>query len=336
MGLVLLLPSLVMLVLLLCFESLPHVRAQSTTTTTTTTASGSSSTREARTLDALLQQYAYRALVNPKTGTIYNATQLPSNLTGIEVGALRLRSGSLRRKGFQMYNEFGIPNGLIESPYVERLVLVYQNLGNWSTMYYPLPDYTYLAPVLGLLAYDGSNLSATNLSELDINTSDEPILVKFRDVKSAPQGTIAKCVWFDLKGSSNFSNVTGGNTCSSSQQGHFSIVVKSTTPPAPASPAPAGAPKGGAVPNAPREGKKKSKRKLWIIVGSVLGGLALLVVLSFLVLWMNKYKQKKKMQQMERVSELGEALQMASIGDTKAPAATVMRTQPILEHEYAP
>jgi hypothetical protein len=27
---------------------------------------------------------------------------------------------------------------------------------------------------------------------------------------------------------------------------------------------------------------------------------------------------------------------MASIGDTKAPAATVTRTQPTLEHEYAP
>ncbi|TKY65636.1 hypothetical protein E2542_SST08496 [Spatholobus suberectus] len=330
-----LLPSLVMmLVLVLCFESLPSVRAQSTTTSP-----GSSSTREeAKALDALLQQYAYRALVNPKTGIIYSATHLPSNLTGIEVAALRLRSGSLRRKGFQAYNEFGIPKGLIGNPYVERLVLVYQNLGNWSTRYYPLPNYTYLAPVLGLLAYDGSNLSATNLSELDIDTSDGPILVKFRDVKPAPHGAVAKCVWFDLQGSSNFSNVTGGNTCSSSQQGHFSIVVKSTAPPAPApvSPAPSGAPpKGGPAPSAQGGGEKDNKT-VWIIVGSVVGGLALFVLLSLLVLWMSKYKQKKKMQQMERAAEVGEPLQMASIGDTKAPAATVTRTQPTLEHEYAP
>ncbi|KAK7340088.1 hypothetical protein VNO77_20782 [Canavalia gladiata] len=333
MGL-LLLPSLVTLVLVLCFVSLPpHVRAQSSTTT------APGSREEAKALDALLQKYAYRAFVNPKTGIIYNATQLPSNLTGIEVAALRLRSGSLRRKGFKMYNEFGIPKGFIESPYVERLVLVYQNLGNWSTRYYPLANYTYLAPVLGLLAYDGSNLSATSLSELDVNASEDPILVKFRDVKSPPHGTVAKCVWFDLQGSSNFSNVTGGNTCSSSQQGHFSIVVKSTTPPpAPVSPpAPAaGAPKKGPTPSAQGKGEKKSNKKVWIIIGSVVGGLALLVLLSLLVLWMNKYKQKKKMQQMERAADVGEPLQMASVGDTKAPAATVTRTQPTLEQEYAP
>lgn len=311
MGLNLLLPSLVMLVLvlLLCFESLPHIRAQSTTSS-------------AKALDAVLQQYAYKALVNPKTGTIYNADQLPSNLTGIEVSALRLRSGSLKRKGFKMYNEFEIPQGLVVSTYVERLVLVYQNLGKFSTRYYPLANHTYLTPVLGLLVYDSSNLSATNLSELDISASGDPILVKFRNVKPAPHGAVAECVWFDLKGSSSFSIVTGGNTCSTSQQGHFSIVVKSTTPPAPP------------VPSA--HGGKKKSGKVWIIVGSIIGGLALLALLLFLALWMNQCTKKKKMQRMERVAELGEPLQMASVGDTKAPAATVTRTQPTLEHEYAP
>ncbi|CAI8612978.1 unnamed protein product [Vicia faba] len=238
-------PSIVMLVLLLfCFVSLSHVRAQS------------SSNSEAKALDVVLQQYAYKSLVNPKTGTIYNATQLPSSLTGVKVSALRLRSGSLRRKGFHMYNEFDIPNGLIVKPYVERLVFVYQNL------------------------------------ELEINPSGDPISVKFQDVKSPPRGSVAKCVWFDLKGGSNFSNVKGGNTCSTSQQGHFSIVVKSV------------------VPLGPKD-----------------RGEALCI---------NKYKHKKKMQGMERAADSGETLQMASVGDTKAPAATVTRTQPTLEHEYAP
>ncbi|XP_004492594.1 uncharacterized protein [Cicer arietinum] len=300
---------LVFLLVLMCFESLPHVKAQL------------SSNKEAKALDVILQQYAYKALVNPKTGTIYNATQLPSNLTGIKVSSLRLRSGSLRRKGFHMYNEFDIPKGLIVSPYVERLVLVYQNLdNNWSNRYYPLPNYTYLAPILGLLAYDGSNLSATNLSELDVDASGDTILVKFQDVKSPPHGTVAKCVWFDLQGSSNFSNVKKGNTCSTSQQGHFSIVVKSTVSPA--------------IPS--QEGEKKKSKKVWIIVGSVVGGLVLLVVVLFLILCVKKYKHKKKMQSMERAADVGETLQMASIGDTKAPAATVTRTQPTLEHEYAP
>ncbi|CAL5192513.1 unnamed protein product [Lathyrus oleraceus] len=303
-------PSIVMLVLLLCFVSLSHVRAQS------------SSNSEAKALDVVLQQYAYKSLVNPKTGTIYNATQLPSNLSGVKVSALRLRSGSLRRKGFHMFNEFDIPNGLIVKPYVERLVFVYQNLGNWSNKYYPLPNYTYLTPVLGLLAYDALNLSATNLPELEINPSGDPISVKFQDVKSPPHGSVAKCVWFDLKGDSNFSNVKGGNTCSTSQQGHFSIVVVKSS-----------------VPLGPKdrgEGEKKSNKKVWIIVGSVVGGLVLLVLFSFLALCINNYKQKKKMQGMERAADSGETLQMASVGDTKAPAATVTRTQPTLEHEYAP
>lgn len=310
-------PSTMMLVLLLaflCVESLPHVMAQS------------SSNKEAKALDAILQQYAYKALVNPKTGTVYNATQLPSNLTGVKVAALRLRSGSLRRKGFDMYNEFEIPTGLIVTPYVERLVFVYQNLGKLSNKYYPLPNYTYLAPVLGLLAYDAANLSATNLPELNVNASGDNILVKFQVVQSVPHGTVAKCVWFDLQGSSNFSNVKGGNTCSTSQQGHFSIVVKSNGAPGPVSPTPHGQGKG----------EKKSSKKVWIIVGSVVGGLLLLVLLSFLVLCINKYKHKKKMQGMERAADSGETLQMASVGETKAPAATVTRTQPTLEHEYAP
>ncbi|MED6211065.1 hypothetical protein PIB30_069987 [Stylosanthes scabra] len=308
---------LVMLFLLLrCYEQI-HTAA----------AADSPLPSGAKALDATLQQYAFSALVKPKTGKIYNA-QLPSSLNGIKVSALRLRSGSLRRKGYHVYNEFDIPDGIIEMPYVRRLVLVYQNIEDLdlSRKYYPLKNYTYLAPILGLLAYNGSDLSARNLPELDVKAYGDPVLIKFRNVKPVPSGAVAKCVWFDLKGTSNFTNVTGeGNTCSTSQQGHFSIVVEAPSAP---SPAPVPNPKGG--------GGKKSHKKVWIIVGSVLGGLALLVLLLLLVLWIQKYKEKKKMQQMERAAEVGEALHMASIGDTKAPAATVTRTQPTLEHEYAP
>ncbi|XP_027335098.1 uncharacterized protein LOC113849402 [Abrus precatorius] len=305
------LPILLLLLLLHLFLCLPpRVRAQPAT-----------SRSRAKSLDAILQEYAYRALVKPKTGTIYNATQLPSNLSGIKVAALRLRSGSMRRYGFPMYNEFEIPKWVIEKPYVKRLVLVYQNLGDWSIRYYPLPNYTYLAPVLGLLAYNGSNLSATNLLTLNVTAYGDPIKVMFHDVKSAPLGAVAKCVCFDLQGSSNFSNVTGGNTCSTSTQGHFSIVAQSIAPPPPVLPPIA---------------QKESNSKVGVIVGSVLGGLVLLVLLCLLLLWLLKYKRNKEIQNMERAADAGEALHMASVGDTKAPAATVTRTQPTLEHEYAP
>ncbi|KAI9185360.1 hypothetical protein LWI28_006516 [Acer negundo] len=240
--------------------SLPYIVAQSDTKTS------------ARALDALLQDYAYRAFVRPRTGIVYNGS-VPSNLTGMKIAAMRLRSGSLRTRGVKIYKEFGIPIGVTESPYVERLVLVYQNFGNWSKTYYPLPGYTYLSPVLGLLAYDASNLTATNLPELEIRASGDPLTITFQDMMSAPAGSVAKCVWFDLHGLTNFSNVTSGNTCSTTEQGHFSIVVESVA----LSPSPS-----------PRREKKKSNSKVWIIAGPVLGGLALLV------LWLCKYKHRKK------------------------------------------
>ena len=289
MGL-LLLPRLAMLLVVvpvcLFSFSLPYIVAQPDTKTS------------ARALDALLQDYAYRAFVRPRTGIVYNGV-VPSNLTGMKIAAMRLRSGSLRTRGVKMYKEFGIPIGVTESPYVKRLVLVYQNLGNWSKTYYPLPGYTYLSPVLGLLAYDASNLTTTNLLELEIRASGDPLSITFQDMMSAPAGSIAKCVWFDLHGLIKFSNATSGNTCSTTGQGHFSIVVESVAPsPSPVSPS--------GVPPSPRREKKKSNSKVWIIVGPVLGGLALLVLLAFLVLWLHKYKHRKKAA--EDVG--GEALQM--------------------------
>ncbi|XWS09534.1 hypothetical protein CRYUN_Cryun40dG0092900 [Craigia yunnanensis] len=307
-----LLEILAMLVPLMFLFYLPALMAQSTDT-------NASSISAARALDALLQDYAYRAFVHPMTGVPYDGV-VPSNLSGINITVMRLRSGSLRGKGVKMYKEFEIPIEVIVHPYVERLVLVYQNLGNWSVPYYSLPNYTYLAPVLGLLAYNASNLSATNLPELDFRALGDPIKIKFSYVQSVPDGSVPKCVWFDLHGLVKFSYLTSGNECSTTQQGHFSIVTESISPSSPPS----------------RGEEKMTDRKVWIIVASVLGGLALLALLTFLVLWARKCKQRNKMQEMEKATELGEALHMTSVGDTKAPSATVTRTQPTLENEYVP
>ncbi|KAL7095055.1 hypothetical protein ACP275_10G001300 [Erythranthe tilingii] len=297
-----------------------------------------SSTSDARALDALLQDYAYQAFARPRTGVVYQGV-VPSNLTGIQVSAMRLRSGSLKSRGVSMYQEFVIPVGVVELPYVERLVLVYQNLGNWSMMYYPLQGYMYLAPVLGLLAYDASNLMAKNLPELDIQASGEPISIKFSSITRVPDGLVAKCVSFDLNGSVNLSNALAGNICTTFKQGHFSIVVESiapSSPPLPVSPIPMAPPRSlPPPPNDDGEGEK-NKSKVWKIVGSVVGGIALLVVLGGLVVWGRKYKQRKEMNQMERAADVGEALHMTTVGTTKAPAATGTRTQPALETEYMP
>ncbi|KAI6673346.1 hypothetical protein NL676_001252 [Syzygium grande] len=290
----------------------------------------------ARALDALLQEYAYKAFYRPRTGISYDG-DVPSNLTGIKVSAMRLRSGSLRNRGVAAYKEFEIPTGVTETSYVERLVLVYQNLGNWSVLFYPSPGYTYLSPVLGLLAYDAFNLSATNLPELDIRASADPILIHFTDVKSPPLGSVARCVSFGINGSINFSNLTSSNVCSTMEQGHFSIVVESIAPsPAPAAPISPPPTSGGGGPSPGKASHGKSNTVVWIIVGSVVGGIALIGLLGLLVLWTQKFKQRKNMQQMEKAAEAGETLHMTSVGDTKAPAAMVTRTQPILESEYVP
>ncbi|KAG2315462.1 hypothetical protein Bca52824_018584 [Brassica carinata] len=246
-------------------------------------------------LDSLLQDYSFRAFVRPRTGILYDATT------------------------------FTIPTGVIVKPYVTRLVLVYQNLANYSHLYYPLSGYDYVAPVLGLLAYDAKNLSAVNLPELELTASNDPIRIGFTDLERIPQGSSAKCVSFDSQGKASFKDsVQPGNTCETDRQGHFSVVVKSV----------ASAP-------SPSEGRRKKKEssedssRTWIIVGSVVGGLILLGLLLFLVLRCRHYKKDEKIREMERAGETGEALRMTQVGETRAPTATTTRTQPMLETEYA-
>ncbi|RLM99055.1 uncharacterized protein C2845_PM06G15520 [Panicum miliaceum] len=284
----------------------------------------------ARILDATLQDYAYRAFVRPRTGIVYNAT-LPANLTGIAVAAVRLRSGSLRRKGFADYFEFGIPTGVVVQPHVERVVLVYHNLGSSSDNYYPLPGYTYLAPVLGLLAYDAANLSAVGLQELNIVASGSPISVTFSNVRTVPSGSAApRCVVFDLNGVPQFRNLEATNVCSTFRQGHISIVVNSSKI------APSPAPPGAIAPPIPTPGgQKKGNSKAWRIAVSVVGAAIALGLLAALLLCLVRYKRDKKLEVMERNAEVGETLRMAQVGRTQAPVALGTRTQPVIENDYA-
>lgn len=257
---------------------------------------------------------------------------MPFNFTGIKVSALRLRSGSMRRRGVSRYKEFHIPVGVLEQPYVERLVLVYHNLANWSNLYYPLPGHIHLTPVLGILSYDASNLSAINLPELDIRASKEPILVNFSNVvKPVPMGLSLrpKCVYFNLDGAVEFDNILNGNVCRTTKQGHFSIVVEFTTAAAP-EPEPEPGSRGGTG------GHKSGGRKNWVIFGSVIGGFVAFVFLALLIACLNKFDKKKKIDRMEAAAERDVPLLMTRVGNTKAPVASQTRTRPSLENEYLP
>jgi len=269
----------------------------------------------ARLLDAQLQDCAFNAFSTPKTGVPYD---VPSNLTGIKVSAMRLRSGSLFDKGVQSYKEFEIPKGVIEQPYVKRIVLVYQNLGNWSQNYYSLSGYSYLAPVLGLLAYDGTNLPASNLPELELRAYHKPILVNFSYVKNtSPYGSLAKCVYFDLFGSIKFDTLLNGNVCLIFQQGHVSIVVKS---------------------NAPPQGHWKNEFKFKIVIICLAGGIVLLFMFGLLIGRMRRAKQETKIKQMklELEADCRETLKILYIGNAKVPSALGTRTPPKIENDYVP
>ncbi|KAL6978971.1 hypothetical protein U1Q18_020639 [Sarracenia purpurea var. burkii] len=286
----------------------------------------------ARALDFLLQAYAFRAFVNPRTGIPVDGSP-PANLTGVKISALRLRSGSLGTRGFGRYKEFFIPTGVAEQPYAARIVLVYHNLGNWSSLYYPLPGYTYLAPIVGLLAYDASDLSAENLPELDLRASESPITIEFRGLKSAPgdgSSPSPKCVRFDLHGSVEFDNVVDGNVCSVSGQGHFSIVVEFTdTSPTPGVEIPPASSNGGGSGY-----KKQNYDGVWSIAAAAACGSILMVVLGLLVVFVKKYRRRKGIGRSEKTAEGSHPLQTRSLGGSKVPMATETRTRPVLENEY--
>lgn len=290
-----------------------------TLTATAPAVSGGELSSSSRPLDALLQDYAFRAFVRPKTGVAYDGV-VPSNLTGIRVSAMRLKSGSLLTRGVSTYKEFEIPKGVVTHPYVERLALLYYNLANWSIAYYPLQGYTYLAPVVGLVAYDASDLEANGLPHLFIRASAHPISIHFSQLlaKPAPYGSPPKCVFFDVNGSVTLSNMLSDDVCTTFQQGHFSVVVESIA----------------ADPTTRKQGNNHSK--VWKIVGAVFGGFTLLVVLGVVVGWARKYKRSKKMHSMETAAEVGEVLFMTVVGTTKAPAAIGTRTHPKLETDYVP
>uniref|UniRef100_A0A453HPG4 Uncharacterized protein n=1 Tax=Aegilops tauschii subsp. strangulata TaxID=200361 RepID=A0A453HPG4_AEGTS len=270
--------------------------------------SESQSPSPARALDAMLQDYAYRAFVRPHTGIV----------------------GSLRRKGFSDYFEFSIPPGVIVQPYVERVVLVYHNLGELSEKYYPLPGYTYLSPILGLLVYDAANLSATGLSELSIVASGSPISVSFSNVRAVPPGSPApQCVWFDLDGVPQFRGLEANNVCATYRRGHFSIVVNSSEV------APAPGPSGAIAPPIPTNGgRDKGSSDAWKIAVGVVGGVIALGLLALLLVCFVRYKREKKMEVMERNAEVGETLRMAQVGRSQAPVALGTRTKPVIESEY--
>ncbi|KAL2468781.1 hypothetical protein Fot_50546 [Forsythia ovata] len=241
------------------------------------------------------------------TGKLYDIS-LPSNYSGMEVSILRIRTRSLWMKGAN-FSFFDIPSRILPWPFSRRVDLVYQNLGNWSSLYYNVSNYTFVAPVIGLLAYNSST-SSPHYEQIELNLlGDNPIVVRFPNV-SLSVGM--KCVMFSTNGTVEFSNVTGMNSCMAHGNGHFSVVI----------------------PSLPSNKMKERIWKWWAI--GFAGGIVGLILLLVFVIMSYKLIKGKIIKKMERQSERSEGLDTIWIGRSRMPSASGIRTQPELESSYVP
>ncbi|XP_059636107.1 uncharacterized protein LOC132278332 [Cornus florida] len=260
-------------------------------------------------LNVFVHDYAYNAIVKPHTGTLYNIS-LPANFSGMEVSIVQLRSRNFWTIGAN-FSSFQIPPRIVPMPLVKRLAIVYQNLGNWSNYYYSVPNYTLVTSVVGFMTYNAWNSSTRDNAVLQLSIMGDPILVHFPRI-SEPKGenVTMKCVRFGTDGSVEFSNMTLPNACIARGQGHFSIVVPSSS-------------------------EKKQRFWKWWVVGFGVGLVGLVLgCLGGLLIY--KLVKMKRLGEMEKQSEKSEALETRWIGMSKMPSASGIRTQPVLENDYVP
>ncbi|PRQ58369.1 hypothetical protein RchiOBHm_Chr1g0358561 [Rosa chinensis] len=269
-------------------------------------------------LSTFFHHYANTSVSNPHTGILYNLS-LPANFSGMEASFARILSAKFLSRGVNFSSVY-IPPRVIPMPYVKRLTIVYENLGNWSSVYYQVSNYTLVAPVVGFLAYD-SNSSAIGTQKLNFSTLGDPIAIQFPHIDV--QGEKPKCVEFGVGGSFEIKDMTEANECLTHGEGHFSLVVPSPITPTPTpmpTPTPTPAPK-----------NKDKLRK------GLIAGICGMVILGLVMIVMYKLVRRRQIRAMEKQSEKDVAFNTFWVGRSKMPSASMTRTQPYLEQaEYAP
>ncbi|XP_057463311.1 uncharacterized protein LOC130753334 [Actinidia eriantha] len=224
---------------------------------------------------------------------------------------IRVRTRSFWLQGVN-FSTFQIPPRILPMPFVKRFYVMYQNLGNWSSYYYNVPNYTLVTPIVGLLFYNATN-SITRNSKLSLRVNKDPILVYFPRifVLEDHKNVSLQCARFGANGLVELTNMTLENACVARDQGHFSIVMPMAT------------------------AKKMERFWKWWVVGFGVGIVGL-ILLAFVGVAMYKFVKRKRIGQMERQSERSEALDTTLVGMSKMPSATGIRTQPVLENDYVP
>lgn len=265
-------------------------------------------------LDSTVRDCAFHLPARAQTGQTYQLS-LPSRLSGVRASAVRLRSGTLWRNGAAVGAFRVRPRTLRLGVAIRRITLVYQDLGNWSSSFYSVPGYSFVAPVVGLLAYDASDgpSPSSGIRQLQLGALGEAITVTFPEVR-LPEGlnaTIIRCVVFGPHGDAQLGGSTTNGACSTKNAGHFALVVPSIIPGA--APAPVSNP-GWKVPSI-----------------AVVGGAAGLVLVGVAGVGISRLLRHKRMEEMESQADEDEALGTTWFGSSKMPYAAMTRTQPVLE-----
>ncbi|PHT81492.1 hypothetical protein T459_14507 [Capsicum annuum] len=91
-----------------------------------------------KSLEVILHEHAFKSLVHQHTGSLYNAS-VPSSLAGMKLSLVRLRSRTLWEKGAN-FSGFSIPPRTIPVPYVKRINILYNDLGNLFSHYFNISE----------------------------------------------------------------------------------------------------------------------------------------------------------------------------------------------------
>ncbi|KAL2336118.1 hypothetical protein Fmac_010564 [Flemingia macrophylla] len=270
-----------------------------------------SHTYDHESLDAFLCKQANKEIENPRTGVLYNVS-LPSNFTGMQISVVRLRSFSLWMRGMN-YSFFNLPPRSVSQSSAKRIVILFENLGYWSSHYYNVSNYTMVAPVFGVMAYSSSE-SAFIYQNIGFTIRGDPIRIRFPPVEQHGKNSTPICAKFSFGGLVKFRNMTKPYVCEARGQGHYTLVV----------------------PSSPKESYTRSHSKRftkWWVLGFVIGFVGL-VILVLILLALVKEAKRRRIRKLERNSS-GELFDTFWIGETKLPLASSIRTQPILENEDA-
>ncbi|CAH8323804.1 unnamed protein product [Eruca vesicaria subsp. sativa] len=267
-------------------------------------------------LDDQIRSYAARANTRRHTGSLYELS-LPTNLSDVKASVVTVRNSMFWRKGAN-YSGIYVPPMVRTIPYAKRIAFVYETLGGYSSsVYFRLSNnYSFISPVIGFTAYDATN--PNDLKELNLSIKrDNPIMIKFDHYITRHQSRgIFKCVALGDNESLNFSNTTGNYSCATTiSRGHYALVAIN--------------PK-----HKPTSKLELARRRWWWIALTIIGVSVLLALVTTVVV---KLVRKKRFREMERESEKSEMVGNVWIGQSRMPAATMVRTQPSLEfHEDFP